>query len=358
MNLCAGHSSKWPGVLRTRIVLTVLAACFGPLLFAQEICDNGIDDDGNGLVDLNDTLACPCNLLPPPVNLITNGSFEDHNCCPNTRIHHGLSATSTAPTAGPTTGIRLQRLLHPCGLYRPAVFHSPIPDGNAVAGIRANDHWSGAKLSYEFLVQCLTAHLVNGETYEFSFNMAAVRSSMAPFNLNNTLPMDFGPIDMVIFGTRYLSIFPTPCNTTPFWATLARAILPHRTELAGAWPDNVQPGKCLAGIELHLPTSLWGGSDPVRACVPDTQDYNIVLTQWPYFLIDDFSLVTADVAVTRTGHPCTNDLVLTAAPLRRTAQHLPMVLGRRGHRGPNGSGAECIRLGSRWGHVCHACDPC
>ena len=50
---------------------------------AQEICDNGIDDDGNGLVDLNDTLACPCSLLPPPTNLISNGSFEQHNCCPN-----------------------------------------------------------------------------------------------------------------------------------------------------------------------------------------------------------------------------------------------------------------------------------
>jgi len=67
-------------VLRTRIVLTLLAVCSGLLLTAQEICDNGTDDDGNGLVDLNDTTGCPCMLLPPSVNLITNGSFEDHSC--------------------------------------------------------------------------------------------------------------------------------------------------------------------------------------------------------------------------------------------------------------------------------------
>jgi hypothetical protein len=41
MDRQAGHSSNRPGARRARIVLTVLAACFGPLLFAQEICDNG-----------------------------------------------------------------------------------------------------------------------------------------------------------------------------------------------------------------------------------------------------------------------------------------------------------------------------
>ena len=31
--------------------------------FSQEICDNGIDDDGDGLIDLNDSVECVCNYV-------------------------------------------------------------------------------------------------------------------------------------------------------------------------------------------------------------------------------------------------------------------------------------------------------
>src|SRR5690554_4135249 len=58
---------------------------FGNVLIGQEICDNGIDDDGNGLIDLNDT-ACDCEGFGVPQNipsLIPNPSFEDRNCCPS-----------------------------------------------------------------------------------------------------------------------------------------------------------------------------------------------------------------------------------------------------------------------------------
>ena len=42
--------------------------------FSQEICDNAIDDDGDGLIDLNDE-ECLCNgeLVP---SIIPNASFE------------------------------------------------------------------------------------------------------------------------------------------------------------------------------------------------------------------------------------------------------------------------------------------
>jgi hypothetical protein len=59
---------------------------FGFLLFmagslhAQEICDNAIDDDGDGLIDLNDD-ECDCETLIES-SLIPNASFEDLICCP------------------------------------------------------------------------------------------------------------------------------------------------------------------------------------------------------------------------------------------------------------------------------------
>ena len=48
--------------------------------YGQEICDNAIDDDGDGLVDLNDT-DCECSNLID-LSLIPNTSFEDTLCCP------------------------------------------------------------------------------------------------------------------------------------------------------------------------------------------------------------------------------------------------------------------------------------
>ena len=48
---------------------------------SQEICDNGIDDDVDGLIDLNDTSDCSCQIgvLPP---IIPNPSFESYSACP------------------------------------------------------------------------------------------------------------------------------------------------------------------------------------------------------------------------------------------------------------------------------------
>jgi hypothetical protein len=53
-------------------------------LYSAEICNNGIDDDGNGLIDLNDIISCPCSDTTIVVNsLIPNPSFEDTSMLPN-----------------------------------------------------------------------------------------------------------------------------------------------------------------------------------------------------------------------------------------------------------------------------------
>jgi hypothetical protein len=52
---------------------------------AQEICNNGLDDDNDGLVDLNDNFDCACNgisAVNPGNNYIPNPSFEEYNCLP------------------------------------------------------------------------------------------------------------------------------------------------------------------------------------------------------------------------------------------------------------------------------------
>jgi hypothetical protein len=55
-------------------------------LYSQEICNNGIDDDLDGLIDLQDTTDCFCELSQPDSSissLIPNPSFDQRSCCPS-----------------------------------------------------------------------------------------------------------------------------------------------------------------------------------------------------------------------------------------------------------------------------------
>src|SRR5258708_1586957 len=49
--------------------------------FAQEICNNGKDDDGDGLIDLQDP-DCQCHFQVTG-NLLQNASFESYKNCPS-----------------------------------------------------------------------------------------------------------------------------------------------------------------------------------------------------------------------------------------------------------------------------------
>ncbi|MGN6800820.1 MAG: hypothetical protein ACTHJN_02875, partial [Ginsengibacter sp.] len=48
--------------------------------FSQEICNNSKDDDGDGLIDLQDP-DCQCHFNVKG-NLLQNASFEDFKNCP------------------------------------------------------------------------------------------------------------------------------------------------------------------------------------------------------------------------------------------------------------------------------------
>lgn len=43
-----------------RFAILFVLILFSRLSFAQEICDNGIDDDNDGRIDLLDSVECSC----------------------------------------------------------------------------------------------------------------------------------------------------------------------------------------------------------------------------------------------------------------------------------------------------------
>ena len=72
-----------------------------------EICDNAIDDDNDGLIDINDP-DCECPIIEP-ISRIPNPSFEEKNCCPGSRSELNC-ADNWIQASAPTTDY-----LHTCG---------------------------------------------------------------------------------------------------------------------------------------------------------------------------------------------------------------------------------------------------
>ncbi len=278
------------------------------LLAAQEICDNGIDDDGNGLIDLNDTLACPCTLLPPQQNLISNGSFEEHTCCP------GMPGQMQGNYIDCATGwtdyfiSATADFYDPCGAF-PAVIPTPVPDGNAVAGMVVHT-WPGGA-SYEYLAQCLATPMQADQTYELGFNVAAVRMQ---FGFVGTLPINFGPVDLVIFGLDTCPPFPYEAYDPVWGSPMPAQYCPTELGFTELGRVTYNPSNSWQEVNFTFQPPFDVGAILIGPACPIPQDYNMWGSSEPYFFFDAFSLINVELAVTRTGHPCTNDLVLTAAP--------------------------------------------
>ncbi len=158
-----------------------------------EICDNGLDDDGDGFADLNDE-DCACRIIEPE-SLIPNASFEEMNCCPATRsqLH---CANTWIQASEPTTDY-----IHRCDWLGWEEFPppEPFPDGQGIVGFRDgrvfnNENEPNWK---EYAGACLTGPLLAGVEYRFEFYVGFVDFEKSP------------PINITFFGTE-------DCMNLPF----------------------------------------------------------------------------------------------------------------------------------------------
>ena len=131
--------------------------------YGQEICDNGIDDDLDGLIDGFDTTDCPCGT---EIFNLPNPSFEDKTCCPNSfsRMHCTDNWTQASAATSDYYDI--------CG-YRTITANYPAtpPDGAAYVGflngvVQQGNRYPNLK---EYIGTCLPDTLKKGTTYTFSF---------------------------------------------------------------------------------------------------------------------------------------------------------------------------------------------
>lgn len=202
-----------------RSYLTLIIIFWGFTLSAQvEICNNSIDDDGDGLIDLQDT-DCNCDQILPS-GLIPNESFEIMECCPMGEA--AFQCATDWEQAAPTSDY-----FHTCGITYPTwIFPTqqppqPLPDGEGYVGFR--DGKAGLSNYKEYVGACLTDQMEVGKVYTLDFYLGF------PLSTNN--------INMTIYATTECSNLPfttqfnTGCPTnSPGWDQLDTKFIQGDTE--------------------------------------------------------------------------------------------------------------------------------
>jgi len=252
-----------------------------------EICDNGTDDDADGLIDLNDP-DCTCEVIIPE-SLIPNPSFEDMNCCPSNRSQLDCADVWIQASA-PTTDY-----LHTCGWLGWSEFPPPLPfpDGDAVMGFRDGrviGNGNGAETNWkEYAGACLLSPLLAGVPYRFEFYVGFVDPGSSP-GLNITF---FGSndCDNLPFGGGD-EAFGCPTNG-PNWTTLGA-----KQVVANDWIKttiDILPIQDIYAIVIGPPCEA--------TSVPRSTYYffdNLVLADLRSF----------EFVITEVNHPCSFDFTM------------------------------------------------
>jgi len=191
-------------LLRSIFLVFLFQLSTAPIAQSFEICDNAIDDDGDGLIDLNDTdCACP---LAKVVSLIPNPSFEDQVCCPPDKSRMDCAATWIQASI-PTTDY-----MHTCSWTGWVQFPTPMPfpDGEGVIGFR-DGHFAPDGTTQppipnwkEYAGACLTSPLKAGISYKFQFQMGFTQQPFSP------------PVAITFFGTPDCANLPFGGNDKAF----------------------------------------------------------------------------------------------------------------------------------------------
>lgn len=301
----------------------LLSIALPSTLYAQvEICDNGLDDNGDGLVDLNDP-DCPCSYLVNAAgaeSYIRNHSFEERGCCP-----FGFVSMFSPPWLDCATGWHqatgaTSDYFNECG-YSPIGFNLPPPDGDAAVGFYAGPGY------FEYVGTCLTYPLPSnpllaGVTYTISMWIStsitngqhsqtlAQGSYVAPFT--EQLPL-------ALFGYANACV-PFPIGTMdcigyePGWTELGRVYVQPAwewTRVSITFTPAQDIHSIMIGGACDTPASLGGGT----VFNPNTGE---TYEGMPYFMVDDLMLTLAGdqmlqpVAV--EGSLCAGDAAATAIP--------------------------------------------
>ena len=269
-----------------KIILIISFSFISWGIYAQEICDNGVDDDFDGLIDLNDS-DCSCNATPStPADLI-NPSFENRSCCPTNSSQYSCIDNWDTPSTGTpdyfnTCGMTF--LPFPGNTSVPPP--SPIPDGDGYFG------FFNKGASKEYLRNCLNGTINAGDNYTFDFYLSrshgATSVEVALYGVDDCNDNSFTGFSCPPSGSNLILLGTATVTTSP-----------------SSWTQQ--------SITFTAPSTInaliFG---PSCTLVPDDDDY---------YFADDFTLTqnnggstTLDtVILTQSGNSCSGPITLTAS---------------------------------------------
>lgn len=210
------------GLFKAILFIVLIAVTLPCIAQTAEICDDAIDNDGDGFIDLNDD-DCVCRSAIPS-GLIPNPSFEEMTACPVNETQLVLAVDWIQASAATSDYV------HTCGGYLGNEFANgaeaplPFPDGQGAVGFR--DGNVGRPNFKEYVGAPLISPLRAGVTYKLDFfvgfhdHFSSLEFPMAVFFSPDVSNLPFGGNDRE---------FGCPTNG-PGWVQVGDTIVSGRNE--------------------------------------------------------------------------------------------------------------------------------
>ncbi|MCF8239598.1 MAG: gliding motility-associated C-terminal domain-containing protein [Saprospiraceae bacterium] len=283
--------------MKIKAIWILVLTMYSAVLFSQEICDNGIDDDGDGLIDLQDD-ECICNGIfigGDMTSLIPNPSFENYQYCPYTWGLNGLDDWIPGNDQGPD-------YYNTCGFVIPAIYDAgliPFPDGEGIVSTHVSN---GAT---NMIGVCLNDPFLPGINYTMSFETAFLTTS----NLGNTCiapPGTYQPIKLTLYGTPACSDLPVGVKTCPIyqgssWVVLAEVLV----DPVMAWHQFTWT----FSPDFEIEAIMFGG--PCNT-PPGWNAWCEAVFLWDNFSLEGSGHIT-ELDLFTSGDPCSTDFSLFAS---------------------------------------------
>ncbi|HEX6332593.1 MAG TPA: gliding motility-associated C-terminal domain-containing protein, partial [Flavisolibacter sp.] len=289
-----------------RNILLALMLLLHTTGMSQEICNNGIDDDLDGRVDLNDD-----DCTPTAFPILRNPSFEKIIRCPVSYSQLQYAAHWMQPAAGAAGSTDLYQKCE-CGSYEYITLMDriplPPPDGTGFAGIFDIRNWMGQGRYKENVTTCSLKPLLKDSFYVFDFYTGFLSGSMVPQNNYHS----YTPVSLSIYGHPSCGALPYGSGSDSTWRNCPVAADPAWVELAQVSVSG-GPGQWVrTRVEFKAPKNIMAfvigpscGQSPYGG--PD---------DWSYYLLDQLLVYKKEAfdipLISRAGDVCAGTLTLTA----------------------------------------------
>ena len=256
---------------------------------------NAIDDDGDGLIDLNDR-DCLCEQMQP-ISLIPNPSFESKSCCPVSPARMDCVNDWIQASEATTDYIHTCDWMGWPGMPMPL----PVPDGQACIGFRNGDYSANrfAPAWKEYMGICLPEPLKAGVSYILKFHVGFSHANISP------------PTQVELFGS-------IDCNHLPYGLGVSDFGCPSNgSGLKKLGSANV------SGVNQWVETEIrFIPSEPVQTIAIGPPCENAIANNTLFYFLDNLILETEDnfhYEIGLTEHPCHSDVSLSVKPVDSAA---------------------------------------